>query len=261
MREITDTLPLVLEGVSLIRGDKRVLKDIDCTFDASCAKTLIIGPNGAGKSLFLRVAHGLIAPDAGAVRWPRVSDPEAIRRAQAMVFQRPVLLRRSARKNIEFALKMRGVTGDERRERAEAALKRTGLGRHAATAARALSFGEQQRLAIARALAVKPRVLFLDEPTASLDPAATYLVEDLIEEAAASGVRIVMSSHDLNQARRLADEVLFLHRGRIKERAPAAAFFEAPQNDLAAAFLKGDLLWWRRQSLYMGEENHDQKPC
>ncbi len=250
MNDGPDFLPLVLEDVSLSRGGKMVLKSINCVFDAKSAKTLIIGPNGAGKSLLLKVAHGLVLPQGGRVTWPGADDPETVRRKQAMVFQRPVLLRRTARENVEFALKVRGVPRKERGERAEHFLKRTGLGRLSATPARALSFGEQQRLAIARALAVEPRVLFLDEPTASLDPAGTHLVEELIENAAGNGVKIVMSSHDLNQARRLADEVMFLHRGRIKEHSDAKAFFANPKNDLAAAFLKGELLWWRRQSIY-----------
>ncbi|PLX38138.1 MAG: ABC transporter ATP-binding protein [Hyphomicrobiales bacterium] len=261
MREVTDMLPIVIDKVSLRRGGKTVLKEIECVFDNRHKKTLIIGPNGAGKSLLLRVAHGLLKPETGAVRWPNAPDPQAVRDGQAMVFQRPVLLRRTALDNLLFALKVRKVPKAERCERAHAALKRAGLGRLATMPARALSFGEQQRLAIARALAVRPRVLFLDEPTASLDPATTGLVEELVEEAAQIGVRIIMTSHDLNQARRLADEVLFLHRGRIKERAPAASFFEAPQNDLAAAFLKGDLLWWRRQSIYTGEDGNHENTC
>lgn len=250
-------LPLVMENVTLGRGGKNVLKSIDCTFEPNPAKTLIIGPNGAGKSLFLRVAHGLVPPDEGRVFWPRCDDIENVRKSQAMVFQRPVMLRRSARDNIEFALKVHNVPRAERRERALRFLKRTGLIRYADKPARTLSFGEQQRLAIARALAVEPKVLFLDEPTASLDPAATHLVEELIIDAAGAGVKIVMSSHDLNQTRRLADEVIFLHRGRIKERAEAKKFFAEPKNDLAAAFIKGELLWWRRQSIYENGVHRD----
>jgi tungstate transport system ATP-binding protein len=166
-----------------------------------------------------------------------------------------VLLRRSARANLAFALKARGVAGADAHARIDAALRQTGLARLADAPARALSFGEQQRLALARALALRPRVLFLDEPTANLDPAAAHLVEDLVRQAAADGVRIVMTTHDLNQARRLADEVIFLHRGRIKERAPAAAFFAGPENDLARAFLAGELLWWQRRSIYDGIED------
>jgi tungstate transport system ATP-binding protein len=252
MKENTRILPVTMSGVSLTRGDKRVLKDIDCRFDVTPARTLIIGPNGAGKSLLLRVCHGIVAPDEGTVHWAGGSDRRIRAMAQAMVFQRPVLLRRSARGNIDLALKIHGVKARRRRERVADALDRTGLTRLADTPARALSFGEQQRLALARAIALEPQVLFLDEPTASLDPAAAHLVEDIVEELSESGIKIIMTSHDLNQARRLADEVIFMHRGRIKERAPAHSFFANPENDLARAFLEGELLWWRRRSVYDG---------
>ena len=206
----------------------------------------MLGPNGAGKSLLLRVCHGIIRPDKGQVQWAHRGTRHSLRRAQAMVFQRPVLLRRSAAGNIDFALKLHGLERSERRARVADALQRTGLSRFAASPARGLSFGEQQRLALARALAVRPRVLFLDEPTANLDPAAAHLVEEIVLSLSADGTRVIMISHDLAQARRLADEVLFLYRGRIKERAPAGQFFQAPQNDLAKAFLNGELLWWPR---------------
>ncbi len=249
-----DILPLELCGVSLTRGRKRVLKDIDCRFEAMPARTLVIGPNGAGKSLLLRVCHGLIAPDTGEVRWRGAAGGAGAERHQAMVFQRPTLLRRSARANLAFALRARGVGGPERGARIEAMLAKTGLARLADAPARALSFGEQQRLALARALVLRPRVLFLDEPTANLDPEGGHLVEELVSRVAADGVKIIMTSHDLNQVRRLADEVIFLHRGRIKERAPTERFFAGPQNDLAQAFLDGEPLWWRRRSIYDGIE-------
>ncbi len=252
MKAAMHILPLALEGVSLKRGDKMVLKDIHCRFDAAPARTLVIGPNGAGKSLFLRVCHGIVPADHGSVRWAGDAAPLTRARAQAMVFQRPVLLRRTARGNIDLALKIHGISAPERRQRVEDALGRTGLTRLADTAARALSFGEQQRLALARALALHPQVLFLDEPTANLDPAAAHLVEDIVRGLSEEGVKIIMTSHDLNQTRRLAQEVIFLHRGRIKERAPAEEFFAGPKNDLARAFLNGELLWWRRRSVYDG---------
>jgi tungstate transport system ATP-binding protein len=254
-------LPLELTGAGLTRDGKRMLKDLDCLIEVENperpAKTFIIGPNGAGKTLFLKLCHGLLEPEEGTVRWRGVAarDPEAIQRRQAMVFQRPVLLRRTAAANIDYVLKIRGVDRTERADRCADLLKQTGLGRLASTQARALSFGEQQRLALARALALDPEVLFLDEPTASLDPASAHLVEDLIESAVIKGMKIVMSSHDLKQAERMADEVIFMHRGRIKERQAAAGFFSGPRNDLARDFLEGKILWWRRRSIYDdGEE-------
>ena len=239
-------LPLSLEEISLVRGHKRVLKDITHRFGPEPGKTLIVGPNGAGKSLLLQVCHGLVAPDAGQVVWAgRAADPSMLKR-QAMVFQRPVMLRRTAEANVAFPLRLRGLPRGEIRSRVERVLRQTGLSRLAARAARSLSFGEQQRLALARAIACEPDVLFLDEPTASLDPSAAHIVEALVDELAERGVRIIMTSHDLNQAKRLADEVIFMHRGRIKEVAPSPQFFERPHNDLAAAFLRGELLWWKR---------------
>lgn len=245
----SEILPLELHGAGLSMGGKRVLKDIDCQICARPHKTFVIGPNGAGKSLFLKLCHGLVQAEEGSVHWRGVAGEDA-RLAQAMVFQRPVMLRRSALGNIDYALRLRGVTGVERRDRTQALLERTGLGRLAKVSAHALSFGEQQRLALARALAFSPRVLFLDEPTASLDPAAAHLVEDIIEEVVVDGTKVIMSSHDLGQTQRMADEVIFLHRGRIKEFRAAPDFFAAPDNDLARDFLEGKPLWWRRRSIY-----------
>jgi tungstate transport system ATP-binding protein len=222
-------LPLELTDVSLEIGGQRLIKDLSCRFEAP-AISIVIGPNGAGKSLLLRLCHGLLTPSAGSVRWLGAAGRNPLD-YQAMVFQRPVLLRRSVAANIEEAL------------------GRAGLKRFARTSARVLSFGEQQRLALARSWALRPQVLFLDEPTASIDPAATHVIEEVILAMRAEGTKIIMSTHDLGQARRLADEVLFLHRGRLMEKAASASFFDGPKNDLAEAFLRGDLLWWKRREL------------
>jgi tungstate transport system ATP-binding protein len=160
-----------------------------------------------------------------------------------MVFQRPVMLRRSVLANAAYPLKLAGLPRAERLQRARAALERVGLEALAGRPARRLSGGEQQRLALARASALDPEVLFLDEPCASLDPAATRAVEDIVLGIAARGTKVVMTTHDLGQARRLAGEVLFLHRGRLLERAPAADFFAGPRAPEAAAFLRGELVW------------------
>jgi len=240
-------LPLALEDVSFQVGRMRLIKDMNLTLAAG-PRTVVIGPNGAGKSLLLRICHGLLQPTSGRVRWSAAAGATPAD-AQAMVFQRPIMLRRSAAANVDYALKLKKIAKDERAHCVDEALGRAGLRRLARQPARVLSFGEQQRLALARAWALKPQVLFLDEATASLDPAATHSVEEMIHAIHAEGTRIVMTTHDLGQARRLGDEVIFMHRGRMLEHAPAAKFFEQPDNDLAQAFVKGELLWWKRREL------------
>lgn len=232
-------LPLRLEGVSYTVGTARLIDDVSLAIEAGPI-SVVLGPNGAGKSLLLRLCHGLIRPSAGRLLW---QCPERAGRAQAMVFQKPVMLRRSAAANVAYALAIRGVRHTARRRRTAEALERTGLAPFAARPARALSGGEQQRLALARAWALEPEVLFLDEPTASLDPAATRMVEDIIRTIHAQGTKVVMTTHDLGQARRLAGDILFLHRGRLVERASADRFFAGPQSAEATDFIAGRLSW------------------
>ncbi|MBW2275655.1 MAG: ATP-binding cassette domain-containing protein [Deltaproteobacteria bacterium] len=234
-------LPLELRDVSYGVREQLLLKAIRLRLEAG-GMSVILGPNGAGKSLTLRLAHGLIEPTSGRVCWLGAGAAEAALR-QAMVFERPVLLRRSAAANVDYALALHGVGRAARRLRVAEVLEKTGLAAIAQRPARVLSAGEQQRLTLARAWALSPEVLFLDEPTAALDPTATRSVEAIIENIAASGTKIVMTTHDLGQARRLADEVVFLARGELLEHTPAAEFFEAPRSAEAQAFLKGELLW------------------
>ena len=239
----TSVLPLKLDNVWYRgRGNIPLIKEFDLELSAG-SRTMIVGPNGAGKSLLLRLCHGLLKPCDGTISW---ASPDSAKHAQAMVFQRPVMLRRSGRANIEHALSLHNVHKSERADIVHEVLKRTGMTRQADAPARVLSFGERQRLAIARAWALKPQILFLDEPTASLDPSASHQIEELIQAMFEQGTKIVMTTHDLGQAKRLGDEVLFLHRGRLLEQAPAGQFFEQPENDLAQAFVKGELLWWKR---------------
>ena len=230
-------LPLTLEAVCFEAGGERHIHHISHRFSHG-PRTVILGPNGAGKSLLLRLCHGLITPSAGAVRWAARTS-----RRQAMLFQTPVMLRRTAAANIAYALAIKGVPRAARPARVDEALARVGLEALARRPARALSVGEQQRLALTRAWAIDPEVLFLDEPTASLDPAATRAIEQAIDQVHGSGAKIIMTTHDLGSARRLADEVLFLHHGRLLESGPAGEFFAAPKSREAAAFLEGELLW------------------
>ncbi len=234
-------LPLEFDSVGYAVGGRALLRELSFRLEPGL-RTLILGPNGAGKSLTLRLAHGLIRPSAGSVRWHGVA-PERDRRRQVMVFERPVLLRRSVLANMEYALALQSVPRRTRRGVALEFLRKTGLEALAHRAARVLSAGEQQRLAIARAWATEPEVLLLDDPTAALDPGAARSVEELIGAVAGSGTRIVMTTHDLAQARRLADEVLFFDRGRLLEHARADVFFDRPGSDRARAFLRGEPMW------------------
>ncbi len=234
-------LPCRVEAAGLKLGGRRLIKEV--SFDLTAGpRTVILGPNGAGKSLLLRLLHGLLAPDEGRISWQAESE-KTLRRRQAMVFQRPVLLRRSAAANVDYALALQGIARSEARQRRDEALDRTGLSKMANRPARVLSIGQQQRLALARAWALRPEVLFLDEPTASLDPAATRNVEEVIIAMHGAGTKVVMTTHDLGQAQRLGQEVLFMQRGRLVEHRDAAAFFAAPESDAARAFLQGELIW------------------
>ena len=237
----TSLLPLALHDVYFEARGRRIIDDVSLLIRAG-RRTVILGPNGAGKSVLLRLCHGLLKPTSGWVEW-NAPDREAGARRQAMVFQRPVMLRRSALDNVAYGLKVAGVGRAERDGRARAALERVGLTQLAGHPARVLSGGEQQRLALARAWALNPEVLFLDEPTANLDPGAAHEIEAAIGAIHAGGTKIVMVTHNLGQARRLADEIVFLHNGRVAERAPADRFFAGPESPEAAAFLKGELPW------------------
>jgi len=232
-------LPLALEDVGYAVGGKALLSDITLRIQAG-RRLIVMGANGAGKSLFLRLCHGLIEPTQGRRLW---ASGEARAEAQAMVFQRPVLLRRSVSANLDYPLALKGLTRAERREAVARTLDRFGLTPLAERPARLLSGGEQQRLALARAWAMRPQVLFLDEPSSALDPSATRIIEEMVAQFSRDGITIVMTTHNLGQARRLGQQVAFLHRGRLIEHRPAADFFAGPETPEARAFLAGDLIW------------------
>ena len=196
--------------------------------------SMVLGPNGAGKSMLIRMLHGLTKPDTGRVIFTGGS--------QAMVFQNPVLLRRSVIANLKFALKDQRLSRGDRAEKLAYLLELAGLKGKERQSARSLSGGEEQCLALACALARRPRLLFLDEPTSSLDPTATHRIETILRQVALMGIKIVMVSHDLGQVERLADEVIFLNRGRICERLPVESFFSGPDSAEARAYLSGQLV-------------------
>lgn len=238
-------LPLELQELSFAVGNAEIIRGISARIEAG-PRSIILGPNGAGKSVLMRLCHSLLLPTAGRIVWHGAMNGGKgvdLRRRQAMVFQRPVMLRRSALANVMYGLRLAGKSRNECELRAMDVLEVVGLAQHAQRPARVLSGGEQQRLAIARAWALGPDVLFLDEPTANLDPAATQDIESIINAIHASGTKIIMTTHNLGQARRLGDEILFLSNGRLMEHTPIDRFFREPASAEAATFIKGEIPW------------------
>lgn len=234
-------LPLEATGLTLSRNGRSLIDNIDLRLEGT-GITMLMGPNGAGKSLLLRLLAGLVEPDDGSVTWCGRRPMRESAANLGFVFQKPVLLRRSVLANLTHALAAAGHPRAGREAHAMAALDLGGLAPLAKSPARVLSGGEQQRLALVRALALRPELLLLDEPTASLDPSSTHAIEALVRNAADAGTRILFVTHDLGQARRLADNVMFVHAGRIIETTEAGRFFDRPGTPQAKAFLGGGLL-------------------
>ncbi|QDY69549.1 ATP-binding cassette domain-containing protein [Qingshengfaniella alkalisoli] len=233
--EVASLPPPLLEarGLSYAVYRKPIIHNLDLRVEPN-RRLVILGANGSGKTTLLRLLHGLILPSSGHIETNTLHP-------NAMVFQKPTLLRRSVRANLDFALKAYGVARTARRQSVTDALACARLQEKADQPARSLSGGEQQRLACARALACRPSILFLDEPTASLDPASTQMIEAQLEAATADGVTLVLVTHDAGQARRMADDIIFLHAGRIVERQSAVDFFNTPRSASAQAWLAGEL--------------------
>jgi len=236
---IAAPFPIRLRELRYAPGGRTVLAGVDLELGGE-GITVVLGPNGAGKSVLLRVLGGLLAPDTGTVHWGDHGTPG---NSVAIVFQQPSLIRASVRANVALALQPSGLPRTQREVRVRKVLTRVGLEHRGNDAARLLSGGEKQRLALARAWVVRPRLLLLDEPTASLDPTATEAVEQLVREIRTDGARIVMTTHNLAQALRLADDIVFLAEGRVVEHAPAKRFFGRPQSTEARLFLQGELPW------------------
>jgi tungstate transport system ATP-binding protein len=239
MRAPLTDLPIRFEKVSIRARDVTILDQVTLELGAG-APTIVVGPNGSGKTTLLRVAMGLLPPSGGRITWGGTTYSEPLRRA--LVFQRPAMLRRSAAGNLRYALVAAGVPRDRRAARVDELLDLVGLAGRGGRPARRMSGGEQQRLALARALARDPEILLLDEPTASLDPAATKSLEEIIRKVAQNGIKVVMSTHDLGEARRLAGDIILLNRGAVAEIADVKSFFNAPRTDAARRFVAGELL-------------------
>ncbi len=230
---------LEVENLSYAVNSRRLLDGVTVTMPGR-GVSVVMGPNGAGKSLFLRLIHGLLEPTNGRVRWNGLNLSPEMTKRQSLVFQKPVLLRRSVAANIDFILKSRGKKENGARD---ALLRRVGLFHLAQSPARKLSGGEAQRLQLARAIATDPEVLLLDEPTASLDPSSTAAIEAMVREVSKQGVKVIYITHDIGQAERLADDIVFFAGGRAVEQADAAEFFTSPSTPQARAYLGGHLVY------------------
>jgi tungstate transport system ATP-binding protein len=231
--------PLRIRDLRFQPNGRPVLDGVDLELGGD-GITLLLGPNGAGKSVLLRALCGLVAPDSGTIDWGGGARPQT---GVTMVFQHPMMLRAPVLENVALALKPQGVPRRERHRRAAVVLERVGLAGRIADSARQLSGGEQQRLALARAWVTAPRLLLLDEPTASLDPSATAEVERIVREIRTDGTRILMATHNLGQATRLGDDVVFMSAGRMREHAPVQRFFARPASEEARLFIQGELPW------------------
>lgn len=233
---MSGALPISLRGAVLRRDRDAVFGPVDFTLDGR-GVTVLLGPNGAGKTTLLQMMFGLEAPTAGGV-----DRPPTVKGRTAFVFQRPTLLRRNVLANAVYPLEVMGQGGSQADAKARARLTALGLGEKLGQAARTLSGGEAQKLALARAMITDPELVFLDEPTANLDGASTREIETALVQAASAGTRVILATHDLGQARRLADDVVFMARGQIADHQPAAAFFETPQSAEARAYLNGEIV-------------------
>lgn len=231
--------PLTVRGAQTSRRGKVLVGPVDLDLRGAGA-TVVMGPNGSGKTTLLRLLHGAARLTAGKIDWACSED--YARTQQGFVFQRPVMLRRSVLENLMYPLRMRGVARATAQIQAEEWAHRVGLDTMLGRAATNLSGGEQQKLALARAMITQPQVLFLDEPTAALDGRATREVEAVLGRARAAGTQLIMSTHDLGQAKRIADEVIFLLHGVVREHSNAHNFFDAPGSSQAQAFLRGDIV-------------------
>ena len=236
---VKSILPLRLSDATVSKRGKQIVGPVTMEVGGK-GLTIVMGPNGSGKTTLLRLMHGLERPREGSVQWS--VDIQTARLNQSFVFQAPIMLRRTALENIIYPLLLQGVTKHEAANKARKWISRIGLKHAENLNASFLSGGEKQKLALARALSTNPQVLFLDEPAANLDGRATAEIEDILLDAHQAGTRIIMTTHDIGQGKRLADDVVFLYRGVIHEHGPAASFFKAPKTKEARAFIKGEIL-------------------
>jgi tungstate transport system ATP-binding protein len=236
---VSPLFPLIMTGAVVKRRGARLLGPVDLSFEGT-GLTMVIGPNGSGKTTLLKALHGIERLSSGSVHW--AAPPDEARARQAYVFQTPTMLRRSVLDNLAYPLKLAGMDKTEIAERCALWAERIGLHDALDRPAPRLSGGERQKLALARALIRDPDVVFLDEPCANLDGRATFEIEEMLQAALTSGTRIIMTSHSTGQMRRLATDVIFLHKGQVLEAGHADALLRNPETSALSAFLNEDIV-------------------
>lgn len=239
MVEVTSILPINVRDAVVKKRRQILLGPISLALPEH-GFTMVIGPNGAGKTTLLRLIYGLEFPKHGDISWNLPKSE--VQKHQAFIFQTPIMMRRSVVDNICYPLLTRGINKSAAQEQAKQWAQKVGLGEMCARDAMVLSGGEKQKLAIARALIIKPQILFLDEPTTNLDGKSTREIEELLLQTYHNGTRIVMTTHNLAQAKRLASDIIFLNKGQLMEQGTADAFFNQPSSSTIQQFLHGDIL-------------------
>ena len=233
-----DLTPIQFVDVSVVLGQKLILDKINCKIKSNSI-TAVLGPNGAGKSIFLQTINGLVSIQSGRLTFNSIQNNQEIREQQAMVFQTPVLLRRTVMANMQFVSNLRNKKSNQLLKNL---LDKVGLEGSEEKPARLLSGGEKQRLSMARALIVNPNLLLLDEPTANLDPYSLNLIEDLVLEENSIGKTVIFTTHDMSQAKRLATDVIFLNKGKVLEQTVSKTFFKKPKTFEAQKYINGEIL-------------------
>ena len=233
-----DLTPIQFKDLSVILGQKIILDKINCKIKSNSI-TAVLGPNGAGKSIFLQTINGLFSVQIGRLTFNLMEINQEIRKQQAMVFQNPVLLRRTVIANLQFISNLRNKESNRLLKKI---LSKVGLEGYEKKPARLLSGGEKQRLSMARALIINPNLLLLDEPTANLDPYSLNLIEDLVLEENSIGKTIIFTTHDMTQAKRLATDVIFLNKGKVLEQTISKTFFKSPKTLEAQKYINGEIL-------------------
>ena len=230
-------LPIYIKDLSLILDERKILSSLNLSINSDDV-TVIMGPNGAGKSIFLKILNGILTPTSGCITWNNKKQFSDTLNTQAFVFQKPILLRRSVIANLDY---MDSVLGNKKKISKDRLLEIVQLKKQKNQPARMLSLGEQQRLSLIRSLMLRPNLLLLDEPTANLDPASTKIIEDIILNLKMMGIKIIFVTHNILQAKRIADDIIFLNEGKMVEHLDKQEFFSNSKSIEVQNYLNGIL--------------------